>query len=101
MNTKTTSIVAYITFLGTIIAMLAGAKDERAKFHVNQALVIYITNFVLGIVMKVIALIPIVGGIVNLLLGIFVLVLWIMGFAAAIKQEEKEVPLIGKIKIFK
>ena len=101
MNAKTTSIVAYITFIGTIIALLAGDKSREAKFHVNPALVIYITDLVLGIVMKVIGLIPIIGAIINLALGIFVLVLWIMGFVAAIKQNEKEVPLVGKIRILK
>lgn len=91
----------WLTFVGTIIALLAGDKSREAKFHVNQALVIYITDIVIGIVMKILAYIPIVGGIVNLVLSIFVLVLWIMGFAAAIKQNEKEVPLVGKIRILK
>jgi len=39
MDAKTTSIVAYLTWIGLLIAVLAGDK-EGAKFHVNQALVI-------------------------------------------------------------
>ena len=35
MDTKTSSIVAYLTWIGLIIAILAGDK-EGAKFHVNQ-----------------------------------------------------------------
>lgn len=39
MDAKTTSIVAYITLIGLIIALCAGDK-EGARFHLNQALVI-------------------------------------------------------------
>ncbi len=38
MDAKTTSIVAYITWIGFFVALLAGDK-EGAKFHLNQALV--------------------------------------------------------------
>ena len=39
MDKKTTGIVAYLTWIGWLIALLAGDK-EGAKFHINQALVI-------------------------------------------------------------
>ena len=41
MNKKTTGIIAYITWIGWIVAFCAGDK-EGAKFHLNQALVILI-----------------------------------------------------------
>lgn len=88
MNAKTTSIVAYISWIGLLIAYLAGDK-EGAKFHLNQALVIFLFSLL--------SVIPCVGWI----WGIFMVVCWIMGLVAAIKQEENEVPLIGKIRIIK
>ena len=88
MDKKTTSIVAYITLIGLIIALCAGDK-EGAKFHINQALVIWLFSLL--------ALIPCIGWI----WAIFMLVCWIMGLIAAINQEEKPVPLIGGIKILK
>lgn len=88
MDKKTTSIVAYITWIGLIIAFCAGDK-EGAKFHLNQALVIFLFSLL--------SIIPCVGWI----WAIFMLVCWIMGLIAAINQEEKEVPLIGGIKILK
>lgn len=88
MDAKTTSIVAYLTWIGLIIAVCAGDK-EGAKFHVNQALVILLFSL-LGII-------PCIGWI----WAIFMLVCWIMGLIAAINQEEKEVPLIGKIRLLK
>lgn len=88
MDKKTTSIVAYITWIGLIVAFCAGDK-EGAKFHLNQALVIFLFSLL--------SIIPCVGWI----WAIFMLVCWIMGLIAAINQEEKEVPLIGGIKILK
>lgn len=88
MDAKTTSIVAYLTWIGLIIAVVAGDK-EGARFHVNQALVIMLFSLL--------SIIPCIGWI----WGIFMIVCWIMGLIAAINQEEKEVPLIGKIKILK
>lgn len=88
MDAKTTSIVAYLTWIGFLVAILAGDK-EGARFHVNQALVIFLFSLI--------SFIPCVGWI----WGIFMVVCWFMGFIAAINQEEKEVPLIGKIRILK
>lgn len=88
MDKKTTSIVAYFTWIGLIIALLAGDK-EGAKFHLNQALVIMLFSLL--------SIIPCIGWI----WGIFMLVCWIMGLVAAINQEEKPVPLIGGIKLIK
>ncbi len=88
MDTKTTSIIGYLTWVGWLIAFFTGDK-EGAKFHLNQALVILLFSLV--------SIIPCIGW----LWGIFMIVCWIMGFIAAINQEEKEVPLIGKIRILK
>lgn len=88
MDTKTTSIIAYITWIGLIVAFCAGDK-EGAKFHLNQALVIFLFSLL--------SIIPCIGWI----WAVFMLVCWIMGLIAAINQEEKPVPLIGGIKILK
>ena len=88
MDAKTTGIVAYLTWIGFIIAICAGDQDG-AKFHVNQALVIMLFSLL--------SIIPCVGWI----WAVFMLVCWIMGLIAAINEEEKEVPLIGGIKLIK
>lgn len=88
MDKKTTSIVAYLTWIGLLVAFCAGDK-EGAKFHLNQALVIFLFSLL--------SIVPCIGWI----WGIFMIVCWIMGLIAAINQEEKEVPVIGKIRIVK
>ena len=88
MDAKTTSIVAYLSWIGFIIALCAGDK-EGAKFHLNQALVIFLFSLL--------SVIPCIGWI----WGIFMIVCWFMGLIAAINQEEKPVPVIGSIKLIK
>ena len=88
MDKKTTGIVAYLTWIGWLIALLAGDK-EGAKFHINQALVILLFSLLL--------IIPCIGWI----WGIFMIVCWFIGFIAAINEEEKSIPLLGNIKIIK
>ena len=83
MDAKTTAIVSYIGWLGWIIAMAAGSKEDFAKHHLNQVLIMYL-----------IALIPIVG-------SIFSFVLWIMGLINACQGEAKPLPLIGNWHIIK
>lgn len=88
MDARTTGIVAYITWIGFLIAVCAGDK-EGAKFHINQALVI--------LLFSLLVMIPCIGwG-----WGVFMFVCRIMGLIAAINEEEKEVPLIGKIRLIK
>lgn len=93
MDSKVTGIIAYITIIGWIVAFLAGDK-EGAKFHLNQALVINLTLIILGILARI-PLIGLVAGIVDLVVFIF----WIIGLVYAIQDVEKEVPLLGAIKI--
>lgn len=101
MDKKVTGIVAYITWIGLLIAFLAGDK-EGAKFHLNQALVILIVGFAGGIVGGIVsAVIPFVGGLLSAAVSIFTLVCTILGIISAVKEEEKELPLIGQIKILK
>ncbi len=96
MDKKITGIVAYITFVGWLIAYLVGDK-EGAKFHLNQALVVAILN----VVSTIVGLVPIIGGLASTVISIFTLVCVVLGIVSAAKDEEKELPLIGGIKILK
>ena len=88
MDKRITGIVAYITWIGLLIALVAG-DWKAAKFHVNQALVITLFSLLSAI--------PCIGWV----WGIFMLVCWIMGLLAAINEEEKPVPVVGKIVLLK
>ena len=95
MDKKVTGIVAYITIVGWLIAFLAGDK-EGAKFHLNQALVLCIAQLVLSVLGKI----PFIGWIAGIL-SLVVFVFQVVGIVYACKDQEKEVPLLGAIKILK
>jgi len=88
MDRKTTGIVAYLTWIGLLIALIFGDREE-AKFHINQALVIWLAGL-LGII-------PCIGWV----WGIFCFVCAVMGCISAINDEEKEVPILGQFKLLK
>lgn len=84
---KVYAIVAYITLIGWIVALVLNMqkKDAFASFHIRQMLIIMLTGFVCG-------LIPIL----NLILWIFPVILWIMGLVYAIQGKKTLVPVVGK-----
>lgn len=86
LSARTTGIVAYLTWIGFIIALIIGDR-KNAMFHINQALIINL--------FALLAAVPLVGW----LWSIFMLVCWIMGLVYACREQEKEVPLIGKLHL--
>ena len=96
MSKKVTSVFAYLGLIFWLIGFLAGDK-EGAKFHLNQGLVLAIASMILA----VLVIIPVVGYILYCVGYVAWLVLAIMGIVSAVKEEEKPLPLIGKIQILK
>lgn len=103
MDKKVTGIVSYITIIGWLIAYLAGDK-EGAKFHLNQSLTLNIISLALMLCGKILGIIPLVGWILGLIINIvniLVLVCIILGIVYAAQGQDKELPLVGSIKILK
>ena len=94
MSAKTTGIVAYITWIGFIIALVLGDR-KRAMFHINQALVINLASIVVNFV----SIIPFLGWLIAVVGSLFCVVCWCMGLYYACTGQEKEVPLLGQIKL--
>ena len=86
MDARTTGIVAYLTWIGLLIAILLGDRDG-ARFHINQALVIWLFSFL--------GLSPLIGWIWS----IFCFVGAVIGFIGALNGEEREVPLLGRVQL--
>lgn len=103
MSKKATAVVSYITLIGWLIAYFAGDR-QGAKFHLNQSLDYIFCSAVVNIVLTLLGYVPVisvVAGILSLVCGIFFFVCWILGIIHAAKDEEKELPLIGKIRFLK
>ena len=88
LSARTTGLVAYLTWIGFIIALIIGDR-KNAMFHINQALIVNL--------FALLSAVPFVGWIWSL----FMLVCWIMGLVYACREQEKEVPLIGRLHLLK
>ena len=93
MNKQVTGMLAYLTWIGWLIAFLAGDRNG-AKFHLNQGLVLAIAALLKG----VLGFLPF-PGLLTWLLGIVIFVFCVIGMYNAYKGEEKELPIVGGIKI--
>ena len=84
---KTVAIVAHLTIIGWIIAIIMNSsnKTEIGSFYIRQTLGI-------GLLGLLLSLIPIV----NFIGWIFPLILWIISLIGAINGERKPVFLVGE-----
>lgn len=87
MDGKTKAIVAHITWVGWLIALIVNSsqKDEITSFYIRQLLGLYL----FGLVITFVPVINIIGWII-------VLIFWIMSLISAINGEMKELPVVGK-----
>ncbi|GAB5473983.1 MAG: hypothetical protein Mars2KO_20820 [Maribacter sp.] len=83
---KTVAIIAHITLIGWIIALVMnnGNKTEIGSFYIRQVLGIMLLGFVLGII-----------PVVNLIAWIVPFVLWIISLVGAFGGKQKPVLLVG------
>lgn len=84
---KTVAIIAHLTLIGWIIAIIMnnGNKTEIGSFYIRQVLGIMLLGFVLGII-----------PVVNLIAWIFPFVLWIVSLIGSINGTQKPVFLVGE-----
>ncbi|HCE58237.1 MAG TPA: hypothetical protein DER09_10520 [Prolixibacteraceae bacterium] len=87
MDGKTKAIVAHITWVGWLIALIINAneKDEIASFYIRQLLGIYLFSLVISFV-----------PLVNIVGWIIAIVFWILSLIGSINGEMKETPVVGK-----
>lgn len=94
LNKRITDLMAYLSWPGLIIAFLLGDRCV-SRFHLNQALMIYLAVFAVGIISKV----PLVGWAIGILGGLFCAACWFIGITNAFQGVEHPLPLIGQFHI--
>lgn len=95
-------IVAYITIIGFIVALVLygqpGKKNAFNGFHLRQVLGLALIWIAASLVLGVMAVIPIINFLalpLFPLVGFAFLVLWIIGLVSAVNGQQKPVPVLG------
>lgn len=94
MKKDNTAIIAYLTIIGLIIALVLNSekKEPLTSYHIRQSLGLMIT----GLALSLINIIPIVGWIINILGFLVLLYMWIKGLMNAMKGIETPIPILGE-----
>ena len=116
---KIFKVLAYITLVGWIIALVARNDKENpgTKQHLNQAIVCWVLTLIpavwvlLDLVLTILSIIPIIGWVIlifSILMWILVFVgcfagvaLSVWGLIRAVTGNDAPMPIIGKIRIIK
>lgn len=91
MDDKTKSIVAHLTLIGWVIALVMNQSDkgENTSFYLRQNLGLT----VIAIVGSVIGMFTL--SIVSTIVSIAVAVLWVLSLLGALSGEKKPSPVVG------
>ncbi len=83
MDARTKAIVAHLTFIGWIVALVINSnnKDEYSTFFLRQTLGIYLIGMI-------ISWIPVIGWVA----GIVMFAFWLLSFIYAVQGEMKTIP---------
>ena len=104
---RTVAIVAYLTLIGFIIALImhSSNKTQIGAYHLRQSLGLMISFIVVWIGMMIVgmilAFIPVIGWITATLLWLAfagaMIGLMVMGVIAAVNGQQKPLPLVGPL----
>ena len=93
MDDKTKSIVAHITLIGWVIAIVMNSSDkgENTSFYLRQTLGIWL----LGIAGSLLGMLTI--GLIGTLTFVVTIVFWILSLVGALSGEQKPIPVFGEM----
>jgi len=94
MDGKSKAIIAHITLIGWIIALVMNnsEKDELASFYIRQTLGLIVISFAAGIF----SIIPLVG-LLSFVVYLALFVLWVISIINAASAKTTPLPVVGEL----
>jgi len=89
-------LATFLSIIGFVIALIARKDNKYVMFYAKQSLMVFIVGAVLGIIAKILLIIPIMGAIIHAAVGILMFILWLLSWIYALSGKEKLVPVIGE-----
>ena len=93
---KGLAMLCYCGTLFVILALVAAPKSSFVRFHANQSVCLQV--FIL--LSCLLSIIPFIGWLALCVVYIMIFVFFIMGLVNAKDMKEKELPIVGKYRIF-
>jgi uncharacterized membrane protein len=92
-ESKTATIISYITVFGTVIAFLMNIskKNSFTSFHIRQMSGIFLFTMINKYIVY-----NFFGTTASYVVFILIAIFWVIGFIGAVKGEEKSVPYVGQ-----
>ena len=100
-------VVCALTYLFGILfflPLIVYPDDDFARFHANQGLIVLLVSVIGGVLFGVLTMLPVVGAVFTVLSSLFggvMLVACIFGILNVVREEKRELPVIGKFTIIK
>lgn len=102
------ALLCYLSIL-LFIPLLKKKKDDFVSYHVNQGLVLFIIEFIVGMALAIIGFIlqfasPTMYTILLFVFAVFSLFFFIchiVGIVHVFCHKQKKIPIFGEIKIYK
>lgn len=93
-NSEQGNAIAVLSYLGilVVIPLLVAKDDEFVNYHTKQGLVLLVA----GVIGMVIGVVPIIGWILAPFITLAWLIFAILGIINVLKNEKKELPIIGQ-----
>ena len=87
MTPQVKSIIAHVTLIGWIVALIVNSndKDELTNFYLRQVLGLYLIGIIGSFIQGI-----------RLIVGLVVFILWLMSLVGAVKKQPDESPYIGR-----
>lgn len=89
-------LATFLSIIGFVIALIVKRKDKYVMYYAKQSLVIFIIITVIGVVAMIFLVLPIIGNIINVAVGILSVILWIVSWIYALSGQEKEIPIVSE-----
>lgn len=90
--------IAALSYLGILclIPLLAKRESKFAQFHAKQGLVLLIVEVIFGFLAGVLAIIPVIGWIIDVVVWLYIVIMIIMGLINSLSGKYWEMPLLGQ-----
>ncbi len=98
-NPATPAFVAYITFIGWLIAYFGFYRNNKTQltaFHIRQSLLLHILSLALDVFYSF-SPARLSFFIISSIVALLLFALWLIGFMDALNKREKAIPFIGSL----